>query len=144
MKDYLDFAVKELRSHGKRITRPKLAVLSVLETVNSPMKPYEIVRDLKAKGIKIDVVTAYRVLAAFKEMNLVHSVEQGFVACKHKEENCNSNFHLHFLCEKCKEISEIVVNKVDFLGGMESGLKNFSVNSHQFNVFGTCESCLSE
>jgi len=65
----------ELKAAGKRMTRTRKAVLSVLEASKLPLSASELFGRLKKDNIAIDLVTVYRNLTALKELGLVTQLE---------------------------------------------------------------------
>ena len=61
----------EIRAAGKRITRTREAVLSVLESAKYPLSSTEVYARLKKQKVAIDPVTIYRNLDALKDLGLV-------------------------------------------------------------------------
>lgn len=65
----LEQACARLKSAGLRITQPRIAILNALIKRNAPATIEQIHLDLKDSAC--DLVTVYRCLAAFEELNLV-------------------------------------------------------------------------
>jgi Fur family ferric uptake transcriptional regulator len=65
----LEQACSRLKSAGLRITQPRIAILNALIKRNEPATIEQIHLDLKDSAC--DLVTVYRCLAAFEELNLV-------------------------------------------------------------------------
>lgn len=65
----LEQACARLKAAGLRITQPRIAILNALIKRNEPATIEQIHLDLKDSAC--DLVTVYRCLAAFEELNLV-------------------------------------------------------------------------
>ncbi|MBL9207907.1 MAG: transcriptional repressor [Opitutaceae bacterium] len=66
----IEVAVARLRAAGLRITQPRIAILNALIRREQPASIEQIHNDLKGNTF-CDLVTVYRCLAAFEELDLV-------------------------------------------------------------------------
>ena len=133
-------AEQKISTAGYRLTTGRIALLKVLITSNKPLKIADLY--LAANKItKIDRVSAYRIISAFKEIGLVHSVgDSGFVFCTHFQEK--EDHHLYLVCEDCDNIEEINLPE-KFKMTIYQQIKGFSnFKTHgSIQVTGSCQSC---
>lgn len=59
---------QELRAAGRRMTRTRKAVLTLLERTHQPLSASEIFSQLKEADVPIDLVTVYRTVNVLKEL----------------------------------------------------------------------------
>ena len=64
----------ELKQTGYKLTTPRVEILKVLSSTN-PLSAQEVYDQLKAKGLEIDLVTAYRTLELFKDLGFIQKVQ---------------------------------------------------------------------
>jgi Fur family ferric uptake transcriptional regulator len=69
LEESLEQACSRLKSAGLRITQPRIAILTTLFEQNQPVTIEHIHENLSDRSC--DLVTVYRCLAAFEELNLV-------------------------------------------------------------------------
>ncbi len=128
--------IDELKKAGYRITKPRRAVVSVLEE-NEDMNAKEILHTLKKQGIDIDIATVYRVLDLLFKLGIVH--RSNFT-----QQHAHFGFRkpMHMICGKCgkiieKDILEKDLKEVinDIVGG------EFSAHDVSVEVYGLCIDC---
>lgn len=100
---------QKLRSNGLRVTDQRRAVVSFLEGSGKSVSIKEIHRNLVKSGVKIDEVSVYRIIEAFKDLDLIHINSEGRVnLCSHL--SCAHSFHYSTECSDCKLIMEPDLN----------------------------------
>ncbi len=126
-----------LRDHGFRSTEGRLAMLSVLRSSHGPLS----VPTVAVKcGARLDRVNVYRALEALANAAILNRTDlrQGGA---HYE--FNDHHHHHLTCTDCgtvKDVEACEFNKVATAALREiSGFAK--VNSHSFELFGTCTTC---
>lgn len=139
--NYQEFAQSHLQKNGYKITRPRAVIISALDKSKNPYNPYELSSYLESCGEKVDTVTIYRVLELFLQLNLVHKVDNKYIACS--EFSCTNHKHCHhqFICNQCKGVSEIHVNDASFIKKLSQSYPQISITEHRFQFSGLCKSC---
>ncbi len=129
-----------LHNANLRVTKSRKEVLQALsETGDQAISSNEIEQKLS----EIDRITLYRILKAYEDAGLVHSIADG--TGKKKYAMCSSNCsegdhqdnHVHFYCRVCDTTS--CLNVV-----IPTNLKfptNYLVEEQQFVVSGICKDC---
>lgn len=118
---------KKLKEAGYKLTRPRMAVLSVLKKSERPVTAKYIFGQVE----KIDLVSVYRTLALLEELSLVNcevlNGEKIYCLALHP--------HHHIVCRKCGKIESFECRHhfEDF--------KGFSDVKHQMLVSGICNNC---
>ena len=131
----------EIRAAGKRMTRTRLAVLSVLESTKYPLSPAELYARLKRRKVSIDQVTIYRNLNALKSIGLVrqiklHQEEQFRYEMKEGREH-----HHHIRCKSCGKIEDLLLCPLKKLTSMIQRETRFLVGDHSLEFSGWCPKC---
>ena len=131
----------EIRASGKRMTRTRRAVLSVLEQSQYPLSPTELYAQLKKRKIAIDLVTVYRNLVTLKELGLVTQLElhqEGQVRYEMKE---GRQHHHHIRCKSCGRIVDLLLCPLKKLTAVIEKETRFVVGDHSLEFSGWCPRC---
>ena len=115
---HLAASIETLRANGQRVTEPRQAVLDILTHEHGPFTAEELHARLK-KGA-CDMVTVYRVLAAFAELNLVRRCDFGDGAYRY-EFNTGEQHHHHIICRNCHSVEVLDLCVVESLERLEIG-----------------------
>jgi len=133
----VDLACARLKAAGLRITQPRIAILETLIRRDSPASIEQIHGDLADDSC--DLVTVYRCLAVFEELNLVrrcffHNGTSLY------EINLNDSRHHHIVCKTCGKVERIDLN---FAEGAEHALqeRGYSQVTAMIEFFGQCPDC---
>lgn len=131
----------EIRASGKRMTRTRLAVLSMLESTKYPLSPAELYARLKKQNVAIDPVTVYRNLNALKAIGLVrqlklHQEEQFRYEMKEGREH-----HHHIRCKSCGRIEDLLLCPLKKLTAMIERETRYVVGDHSLEFSGWCPTC---
>lgn len=131
-----------LRSHGKRATASRLAVLVTLHERAEPMSHEQIMEVLPA-GL-YDRASVWRVLADLADCGALRRMDLGDRVWRYElDDACRpvESDHPHFLCEDCGTVSclpPLVIRAAN--GGLPGVLRDAS---YRIRVMGTCGKCLS-
>ena len=127
-----------LRQAGYRLTRPRQAVLQVLQGNQEGLNPEEVYQQGKAICPTLGLVTVYRTLNLLAEMGLVRRV--------HSEQRCHSyasaGLDRHYLvCQDCHRVIEF---PCEGLETMIEGLRQrtgYTITEHLLEFSGLCPDC---
>jgi len=129
-----------LQGRKLRITQARLDVLQHLVAAgDSAITSQEIEHNLKG----IDRITLYRILKAFEEVGLIHSIADGsgktkYALCSTKcTDGDHQHDHIHFHCRVC-ETTTCLEQKIP--GTLQLPAK-YSVEGMEFVVRGICDAC---
>ena len=131
----------EIRAAGKRMTRTRQAVLSVLEGAKYPLSPTELYSQLQERNVAIDLVTVYRNLATLKELGLVTQLElhqEGQFRYEIKE---GREHHHHIRCKSCGRIVDLLLCPLKKLTALIEQETRFVVGDHSLEFSGWCPKC---
>lgn len=135
-------AQKTLQTAGYKLTKPRLLIIESLGKNKTPLNAYEIAKILNKKTKSIDIASVYRTLKILKENDLVHETSQGkFIACQ--KPSCKNQKHSHhqFICETCRQTTEIHIDDSAFLSKIKKIFPEISIQSHNFQFSGLCQNC---
>ena len=144
-RSYEDFALRQLRSSGYRITMPRVQVIRALGHSNRALSAYEIHDAILTGGGKIDVVSVYRILSTLLESGLIHhlGVVDGYLPCRLEDAHTEDLEHL--VCEDCGCVIELSLPPSLIKATTEqAGRVGFSVASIKLEIVGRCEHCQAE
>ena len=140
--------VKEtLQSHSLRITKPRLAVASILIKNKALLTSEEIHTQIQgSKKLNCDQASVYRTLTTFEELGLVkRSIFQGeparFMLSTSKKNSACGHKHEHFF--KCNQCHTIEPLKECLISKQEKQLESYGYRnlSHHLEITGLCPSC---
>ncbi|WP_447984295.1 Fur family transcriptional regulator [Nitrospira sp. Nam74] len=129
-----------LKGQGRRLTRPRKAILQVLQRSQYPLSASEVDARLKQATIAVDLVTVYRTLTVLKELGLVSQVEfqegQFRYEVRHGREH-----HHHIRCRGCGRIADLMLCPLKKLTALVERETSFLVEGHALEFFGWCPKC---
>jgi Fur family ferric uptake transcriptional regulator len=133
---------QRLRQVGLRVTRPRVAVLGVLEDARSDAEHLlvnDIVVRTRARAGDVSVQTVYDCLEAFSRTGVVRRVETAGSPARY-ESRVGDNHH-HLVCRDCGAIVDVdcVVGEAACL--RPSSDHGFVVDEAEVTFWGLCPSC---
>lgn len=131
----------ELRAAGKRMTRTRRAILSVLEQSQYPLSASELHTQLKRDEVAIDLVTVYRTLALLKELGLVDQLELRHEGLFRYEVRQGREHHHHIRCKSCGKIVDLLLCPLKKLTALIERETRFIVGDHSLEFSGWCPKC---
>src|SRR6266536_3153849 len=94
-----------LRSHGLRVTRPRLAVLDVLKESQEHLDVDEIAVRVRARLESVSTQAVYDVLGALSRAGLARRIEPAGSPARF-EARAGDNHH-HLVCRSCGAITDV-------------------------------------
>lgn len=144
-RDYFTACLKTLKGEGLRITEARRLVIDALSNSSVPLSPKELAEliDSFQPDQQIDLVSIYRTLETFMNLQLVHRIspEGMYVACRHVD--CHNEVHVLVRCRKCPRIEEIDI-PLEVMGPLLSYLEkqnSFTAERHLVQINGECNAC---
>mgnify|MGYP001216880941 CR=1 FL=1 len=128
------------------LTANQLAVLKTLEKSGRAMTAYDILDDVRDKGMRAPV-QVYRALERLMEGGLVHRIESmnAFIACAHGHEGDQDHGHSEAvafaICDDCGDVSEIPVPRAAKTIGAITGDSGFVTERTVVELRGHCAPC---
>jgi Fe2+ or Zn2+ uptake regulation protein len=127
-----------LRSHGLRVTRPRLAVLDVL-TEGGHLEVEEIARRARARLDSVSTQAVYDVLGALSRAGLARRLEPAGSPARF-EARVGDNHH-HIVCRGCGEIADVDCAVGERPCLTPSTGHGFELDEAEVTFWGLCPSC---
>ncbi|GLW29488.1 Fur family transcriptional regulator [Actinoplanes regularis] len=127
-----------LRTHGLRVTRPRLAVLEVL-TGGGHLEVDEIARQVRIRLDSVSTQAVYDVLGAFSRAGLARRIEPAGSPARY-EARVGDNHH-HIVCRGCGAIADVdcaVGERPCLTPGDAHG---FALDEAEVTFWGLCPGC---
>ncbi len=129
-----------LRQQGYRVTRPRLQVMEIIVSSETPLKPqdiYQLSLDLESPP---GIASIYRTLEMLDDLGLIQQI--------HQPGGCHAIWpavegHKHLLiCSSCGQMRVIEGNEdiEDYINKIEEQT-GYHVKDHWLQLFGTCQNC---
>jgi Fe2+ or Zn2+ uptake regulation protein len=129
-----------LKAGGKKLTKPRKAILALLDQSPLPIAAADIHDRLKKTHTPVDLVTVYRNLAMLQQLGLINSV--GFHEGQMRYEIRHGREHHHHIqCRGCGRIADLMLCPLRKLSQVVEEQTRFSVESHALEFFGWCPQC---
>jgi Fe2+ or Zn2+ uptake regulation protein len=127
-----------LRTHGLRVTRPRLAVLEVL-TGGGHLDVEDVTRQVRERLDSVSIQAVYDVLGALSRAGLARRIEPAGSAARF-EARVGDNHH-HIVCPSCGTIQDVdcaVGERPCLDPGTGHG---FEVDEAEVTFWGLCPTC---
>ncbi len=131
--------------YGIRMTQKRRNVLSVLLAARRPLSAYDVSASYQETfGEALPAMSAYRMIDALRQANLVHRLEttHQFIACSHIA--CDhAHEPAHFIiCERCGAVRELGV-RAELIDELRASIlkTGFSLTAPQLEFRGLCAGC---
>ena len=126
-----------------RKTKISEKVLQLLEHQTHPVSVNWLLKTLASHNLTPNKTTLYRLMDKLLALKQLSSFSINGVTYYEMQDNHHHHHH-HFFCKKCEQafcLDTCIINK--HFSNLSSFLpnKNFSLESHDFNLFGICDSC---
>lgn len=124
---------------GLRLTRQRLAIYRELEGRYDHPDVERLYHAVKPRIPQISLFTVYRTMNALEGAGLVWRVAtwRG-----HARYDANTETHMHFLCEDCGRIDDVVAEAVQMPASPMEG-SGAVVRRMDVMMTGTCEACMA-
>jgi len=137
---------------GHRMTKPREAILSVMEKTKDHLSAEDIYLKVYAFYPNIGLTTVYRNLELLVEMGMVVKFEFGHGKAKYElaDDYSKKAHHHHLVCKTCSRIieySDFMDDEIRFLKTAEKGLSqkyNFQITNHLIQFYGYCDKCVKK
>ena len=141
----MELAVAKMKEAGWRITEQRKNLYTLLLDSKEAMSAKDIMEVYKHRfPVKnIDLVTIYRIMDKFQDLELIHKVSKTghYVVCEHLD--CSSSYHIIEVCKSCDAILEkhIPAEIVEKLFEYVREKHEFLPSTHSFSLHGYCKKC---
>ena len=127
----------------ERKTKTSQAVLKVLKSSNQPLTVSDILNELKNMSMRPNKTTVYRMIEKFVSKKAVTEIH---VKNKAVYYELTRSHHHHFICNTCSMVFCLNGCGLDMNEKKLQQIlpyKKAVIHSHEFNLYGTCENCLT-
>src|SRR3954454_14841648 len=128
-----------LRSRGLRVTRPRLAVLDILEASHGHLDVEQITAEVRARLDSVSVQAVYDVLGALSRAGLARRIEPAGSPARF-ERRAGDNHH-HIVCRGCGEISDVDCAVGERPCLTPSDGHGFELDEAEVTFWGLCPDC---
>ena len=127
-----------LEENELKRTKNREVILSFFEEENRYLTASDVKDYMEVNNPKISFDTIYRNLSTFTALGILEETE--LAGERHFRMECDPGVHHHhFICTLCGLTSNIAQCPMDLLS---INLPNYEIESHKFEVYGKCSSCL--
>lgn len=117
-------------------THQQAAILQVLQDLERPVTPQELLEIASTKSPGLGLATVYRALKRLVESGEVQRIDVAKLP-PHYEPSGKSHHHF-FVCEVCEKMFDLL----GCTGGFQEMLPpGFRMNSHEVVIYGECGQC---
>jgi len=144
---------EKFRRHGYRLTKPRKAVLGVLNETSKHLSAEDIYLAIHKSYTDIGFATIYRTLDLLVKMNLVNRFEFGDGKARYEliyEQEEEPTHHHHLICTRCGKVidySDFIEEETKLIERIECELSkkyNFRIDRHIIQFYGLCDDCKIE
>jgi Fur family ferric uptake transcriptional regulator len=128
-----------LRARGLRVTRPRLAVLEVLESSRGHLDVDQIAARVRQRLDTVSTQAVYDVLGALSRAGLARRIEPAGSPARF-EARVGDNHH-HVVCRGCGEIADVDCAVGDTPCLTPSQSHGFVLDEAEVTFWGLCPSC---
>jgi Fe2+ or Zn2+ uptake regulation protein len=132
-----------LRRRGGRMTRPRRALLELIEKSPRPLGPRQLHRELRRAGVRVDLVSVYRNVAALLDLGLLHRVLGSTAVRPCAEGERPARCHHAVVCTACGSAREFHSLALERALGEVRRATRYRISGHLLELRGLCESCRS-
>ena len=128
-----------LRSRGLRVTRPRLAVLEVLDTNHGHLDVEQITAKVRGRLDSVSIQAVYDVLGALSRAGLARRIEPAGSPAR-VERRAGDNHH-HIVCRGCGEIADVdcAVGEAPCLDPSQTHW--YEMDEAEVTFWGLCPAC---
>jgi Fe2+ or Zn2+ uptake regulation protein len=128
-----------LRARGLRVTRPRLAVLEILETSRGHLDVDQIAAQVRQRLETVSTQAVYDVLSALSRAGLARRIEPAGSPARY-ESRVGDNHH-HVVCRGCGEIADVDCTVGDAPCLTPSQAHGFVLDEAEVTFWGLCPAC---
>lgn len=131
-------ALKLMKDKGFKHTGKREDMLNLFSSHNKYLTAKDVLENMKDTYPGLSFDTIYRNLALFVKLGVLEQTELN--GEKHFRFTCSTTqHHHHFICLDCGRTKEVHLCPMDV---SFSGLEDFEVTGHKFEIYGRCPACV--
>jgi Fur family ferric uptake transcriptional regulator len=128
-----------LSRRGHRLTRPRQAVLRVIEASPQGFNARQIHLALRRRRVPIGLTSVYRTLDLLVRLGLIQEVHRE--GGDHRYLACDITHHHHAVCTDCGRILDFGVCDLEALTRRVARSTQMTILGHRLELFGRCKEC---
>lgn len=129
-----------LRSRDLRVTRQRLAVLSVLRHSTEHVTAADVYERARGDAPELNASTVYRTLTQLRDLGLVSQTDLGSGERTYRWRS--ERPHHHLICTSCGQIGDLPHNVLaEFSSRLHSDF-GFETDPDHWAVYGRCQACV--
>ena len=129
--------VSDLKTHGLKVTTPRLRILRLFETSKvRHLSAEEVYRLLTSEGIDIGLATVYRVLTQFEQAGILQ--RHHFESDKAVFELNEGHHHDHLVCIQCGRVEEFYDSEIEKRQTHIATERGFALRDHSLSLYADC------
>ncbi len=129
--------VSDLKTHGLKVTTPRLRILRLFETSKvRHLSAEEVYRLLTSEGIDIGLATVYRVLTQFEQAGILQ--RHHFESDKAVFELNEGHHHDHLVCIQCGRVEEFYDPEIEKRQTHIATERGFALRDHSLALYADC------
>lgn len=129
--------VADLKTHGLKVTTPRLRILRLFETSKvRHLSAEEVYRLLTGESVDIGLATVYRVLTQFEQAGLLQ--RHHFEADKAVFELNEGHHHDHLVCLQCGRVEEFFDSEIEKRQTRIASDRGFTLRDHSLALYADC------
>jgi len=129
-----------LRQNGLKNTKPRTAILDILNEYGQPLAAEELFSRLQDRGVPVNLSTVYRALDALCEKELVTKLTiKGDSRALYEYSGMMHRHHL--ICLGCKRITSIGRCPLEGYERRLASETDYIIEGHSLDVYGYCPEC---
>ena len=129
--------ISDLKTHGLKVTTPRLRILRLFETSKiRHLSAEDVYRLLIGEGIDIGLATVYRVLTQFEQAGILQ--RHHFEADKAVFELNEGHHHDHLVCLDCGRVEEFMDAEIEKRQTRIANDRGFTLREHSLSLYAEC------
>ena len=129
--------VSDLKTHGLKVTAPRLRILKLFETSKiRHLSAEDVYRLLIGEGIDIGLATVYRVLTQFEQAGILQ--RHHFESDKAVFELNEGSHHDHLVCQQCGRVEEFFDAEIEKRQTRIATDRGFTLREHSLSLYADC------
>lgn len=128
-------------SKSQRLTKQKTAILEILRSVDTHPTAEWIYQEARKEIPGLSLGTVYRNLNQLRDNGEI--LELNYGSSQSRFDGVAQN-HYHFRCIQCGRIWDLPMPLMKTIENKAKVLKNFQIDGHRLEFYGTCEDCQHE
>jgi Fe2+ or Zn2+ uptake regulation protein len=124
---------------GYRITAPRLAVASLIQSYGGHFTASELEAAARDRHLGVSRATLFRALDLLTELGVVERID--LTTGEHAYVACAPAHHHHLVCSRCGRTADVEDSGVGEAVAEIARRSGYRIDSHRLELFGLCRHC---